>query len=413
MEGLRRFFERRHDRIIEDWRTSTGEDAEMQRAHHLTRSQFLDHIPQVLELLDEYLGAPEVDHGYFEKQTSLHGHRRWKQGFSLEELIYDWGHLRAVLLLLTDEYFTENRHIDPEGRRACLVQMAKFTDRAIGASVREFDHVRRSEAASLEADLLAVREESEGLLRLRAELLHNVTHDLRGSLSGVTGASAVIGQLVEGGQDADRARAILARSVDNVRKMLDDLLDLARLEAGREGVELESLKPCTIAREVVDSFRAAAERKGLELHLDCPEQLRVSSDASALRRIVQNLVHNGIEYTREGAVTVTIRVEGDKHWKLEVADTGPGIQKSKGVPLAFQLDKPHSSRDEAHPTADPPSENYQGEGIGLTIVKRLCGLLHANIRFDSEPDEGSVFTILFPLENPSAEDGENAGHGAG
>ncbi len=403
VEQLRQFLAENEVRIIEQWRASTADDDEMQRAHHLTRDQFVDHMPKVLELLDEYLSGANTDQEYFEKKTSLHGHRRWKQGFSLEELINDWGHLKTVLLMLVEDFFRAHQDCTWESRKHCLYLLASFTNRAISASVREYDQLRQAEAASLEADLQKTRENFEHVLKLRSQLLHNFTHDLRGSLSGVTGASAVLEKLVGDDAMSDQARQMLASSVDNVREMLDDLLDLARLESGREQVEFQETDVTETVGKAVEGSRGIAESKGLEVALKMPDSLIAPTDPTALRRILQNLITNALEYTEEGTVTVGVAVPDDRHWELTVSDTGPGIQISEGVPLAFQLDNPHTRKDAPHPEADPPTQNYQGEGIGLTIVKRLCELLGANIRFDSEPQQGSTFTILFPLRYPDEE----------
>ena len=132
----------------------------------------------------------------------------------------------------------------------------------------------------------------------------------------------------------------------------------------------------------------------------------VTSDLVKLRRLVQNLVLNALKYTKVGGVTVSWGEQGpanDERWLLSVADTGPGLHAGPGTPLAAALqdatqltseaegERPDEIREDPRPVVEGP-----GEGIGLSIVKRLADLLNASVQLESSEATGTVFKVLFP-----------------
>ena len=166
-----------------------------------------------------------------------------------------------------------------------------------------------------------------------------------------------------------------------------------------------------------------ADERGLALDFDGPEHLDVVGDAIKIRRIVQNLAFNAIKYTRDGGVSVRWGEPGPRdpdRWFIQVQDTGPGFAEGPRAALASALgvatglakdmhehakrgEVLHTDRNETalpKPAAATAQSAYTqpGEGIGLSIVKRLCTLLDATIEFHSEPGQGTTFRVLLPRQ---------------
>jgi signal transduction histidine kinase len=196
--------------------------------------------------------------------------------------------------------------------------------------------------------------------------------------------------------------------------MLDEVMDLARLQAGRELREVKPFDAAAALKELAETLQRIAAERGLYLKTEGPESLPVEGDAGKVRRIAQNLLLNALKYTQHGGVTLSwgdSRNNDPKRWMLCVTDTGPGIHAGPGAPLADALqeataDARHAEKngaagsrapDPAPIPSDPrPVHQERGEGIGLSIVKRLCELLDAAVELDSKPDVGTVFRIVLP-----------------
>ena len=175
-----------------------------------------------------------------------------------------------------------------------------------------------------------------------------------------------------------------------------------------------------VLRELCEGAEAIAQERGLFVASDGPPHFVVMGDATKVRRIVQNLLLNAINYTHEGGVSVSWGASGENdsdRWYVEVKDTGPGFHGGPGSQLAGALESAtdqaravgtdaesgevtHVDLSEtAHPLgrADPrPIHQQAGEGIGLSIVKRLCTLLDATVEMNSAINEGTTFRVLMP-----------------
>jgi signal transduction histidine kinase len=210
------------------------------------------------------------------------------------------------------------------------------------------------------------------------------------------------------------------RNVTSLHHLLDDVTSLARLQAGREQRNIEPLDVTAIMQQLCEGIRPLAQQRRLFLRCEGPPGLAADGDAVKIRRIAQNLILNAVKYTRDGGITVKWgdSVPGDpKRWELCIMDTGPGLHTVSGRPMADALEKgalPESPPSDsirstdaarleqvASPMGGEPdgvraSHGEPGEGIGLSIVKRLCDMLDATMELESEPDVGTSFRILFP-----------------
>jgi signal transduction histidine kinase len=192
---------------------------------------------------------------------------------------------------------------------------------------------------------------------------------------------------------------------------------LARLQAGRERRQIESLDVTPILQALCEGIRPLAVQRGLYLKCEGPAGFATDGDAVKIRRIAQNLILNAIKYTHRGGITATwgdSRKDDPRRWILEVKDTGSGFHTESGQPLAAALvNRNQFPRRGRHPGSEKPrassaisvacaetrsGRGEPGEGIGLSIVKRLCEMLDATIEMQSVAEVGTSFRIFFPLQ---------------
>src|SRR5690606_6539903 len=190
-------------------------------------------------------------------------------------------------------------------------------------------------------------------------------------------------------ENVKRARRALGRSLE----LIDDLLELARAEAGQIEVRWVPVDLRDAVRELGEEYRAQAEAKGLAMEIELPEDLpAIESDARRLRQILGNLFSNAVKYTDEGIVrlAVELRSRGDTPWiATKVSDTGSGIPTEKQRLLFQEF------------TRLDPGEK-KGAGVGLAISQRIAHLLGGEITATSEAGRGSTFTLWLPCARTAA-----------
>ena len=366
--------------ILARWRARVSADPHINASARLTRSQFNDHIPFLLDAFGHRLrcGDSPAQDDEERELSEAHGRHRWQQGYDLRGMVREWGHLNATLVVWLDE------------------NGAPATAREMWA---EFVAFNEAEAVSLYEELL--QSEARAKFHIvqfgaRGALLREASHDLRGGLSVVMSASSLISHPQVSPEQREQITDLLESGVRNLTDMMSDLLDMARLEAGIETREARAFDASELLQGMCASWSGLAEEKGLRFESNGPQTLRVEGDPIKVRRIAQNLALNAIKYTAHGQVRVSWGETEADAWFLEIADTGEGLEKSGAVPLAQKLE---SAAPDAPPSTfspQSPAHSSKGEGIGLAIVRRLCELLDASIEMNST-DQGSTFRLCFPI----------------
>ena len=406
----------RRSLIVTGWRERVEADAEITAASALPRNQFNDHIPALLDALVRRLHvSPREEDSAAEasrkQDSAAHGLLRWQQGYDLREVTREWGHLHLCLLDELECYEADHpglvRGVMSVARRA----VAELISDGVTESTYQHFALREVEAEGNLRDMETALGQLRELERRRADLWRQASHDLRNNLGVVANATA--GLTVEGLPDPLRGRftRLLQKSVSSLHAMLDDVMNLARLEAGHERRRMSSFDAASLIGGLCEGRQDLAQERGLYLKATGPESLAVEGDVVKVQRIAQNLLLNALKYTEEGGVTVTWGPAGaDDHerWVLEIADTGPGFHAGPGAPIAGAIEAAtHESQEieaqaggpAAPPRAEPDARavtQERGEGIGLSIVKRLCEMLDAAIELESRAGEGTTIRVLFP-----------------
>lgn len=227
----------------------------------------------------------------------------------------------------------------------------------------------------------------EELDRLKSEFISTVSHELRTPLTYIHGyAELLVGRHLKTEQVTEAVAEIHGASL-RMARLVDDLLDLSRLEAGRLDLRLRELDLAALLRGAVAAARIQAGDQPIDLQLE--ELPELTADPERLRQVIDNLLVNARLYAPLGAVTVRARLDGD-FVRVEVADQGPGIAaRVQGrIFEAFY----RGSRSEVSP--------LRGGGLGLTIVRRLVEAHGGQVGLESAPGRGSTFWFTVPIHPP-------------
>jgi signal transduction histidine kinase len=416
--GLASFLSSRRQAILDAWRSAVLEDPELKTASKVSVLHFEDSIPRMLESFERML-ATSSDRSSSPREEGKaheHGAHRWLEGYSLRELVHEWGHLQICVMDELDRY-AEARY---DRRLPGVLRFArrlwlKFSGEAISNSVEQFTRLQRAEAEAVYQDLQHAVTKLRDTDRQRTEIWREAAHDLRGNVGLVTTTAAILTE--DGLPDGLRVKAftLLQANVTSLTSLLDDLLGLARLEAGREDLHLQTFDAAALLRNLCSTLEPSATKKGLYLRTEGPLSLVVEGDPAKTQRILQNLTLNALKYTESGGIVVSWKPTQEKdveRWAIRIQDTGPGYEP--GGPLSKELQKATESSLAAEerggsssvepvpslPGSSPPPPGTPlqrpGEGIGLLIVKRLCELLQASMEIASAPGEGTIFQIVLP-----------------
>jgi signal transduction histidine kinase len=345
-----------------------------------------------------------------------HGLHRWYHGYNQEQVMREWSHLHLCLLNELENYTSAHPNLEMDVMRSARFALAQLCNEGVVESAVRYSRLQQVEAASRLRDLELTLAHVQEIERDRAKAWQEAAHDLRNKVGVVASVTEVLNSVPEQVQ-ADYL-TMLQESVISLRALLNDLTILSRLEAGHEQRNIEGFDCAVMLQELCASMQSMASERNLFLKAEGPTTLSVQGDAIKIQRIAQNLLVNAIKYTERGGVKVTwdsTETGGVKRWELCVQDTGPGYSSVTPLTRALkkateeaqiveeQSEEAGSSESQAQPAPTLPSQSFRrplnqepGEGIGLSIVKRICELLNASLELETEPGKGSTFRVIFP-----------------
>ncbi len=225
--------------------------------------------------------------------------------------------------------------------------------------------------------------------RLKSDFLATMSHELRTPLNSILGFSDVLGSGENLSDKQQRWVGNIRSSGQRLLALINDILDLAKIEAGKMHVRVEEFSLHDVCDGLLNMFRPLAERKNIDLRgqID-PAIPNLRQDVTKLQQILQNLLSNAVKFTPEGG-RVLLKAEADaRHVVLTVSDTGVGIAPEEQE-LVFQ---------KFRQSGNPLTREHAGTGLGLSIVRELCKLLGGEITLQSELGRGSTFTVRLPLQ---------------
>jgi PAS domain S-box-containing protein len=234
--------------------------------------------------------------------------------------------------------------------------------------------------------LVAATERAEAASRAKSRFLANMSHELRTPLTGVLGMAELLSDTAV---DAGQRQMIdtIRDSGEGLLAILNDILDLAKIEAGKLELENYPFTPADLARRVEALFAAPASAKGLQLQVTAaPDEPKRLGDRNRILQIVNNLLGNALKFTPTGAVGVDFALRPDDMLEIRVTDTGIGMTPAQCARVFEEFEQAEGST----------ARRFGGTGLGLSITRRLVQLMAGEIALDSAPGRGTTVTVRLP-----------------
>ncbi len=230
--------------------------------------------------------------------------------------------------------------------------------------------------------------------RLKSLFIASMSHELRTPLNSIIGFTGIMAKGLAGEINAEQKKQLgmVQDSARHLLALINDVIDISKIEADKIEAGISTFDLADVIREVNSIYATAAQDRGLDLEMEIPGPLSVTSDERRIRQIIMNLVSNAIKFTDEGRVRVTVEQKGTA-FEVSVRDTGIGIGKDD----LEQLFRPFGR-------IAVKGRLTEGTGLGLYLSKKLARFLGGDITAESEPHRGSLFVFTFPATYRKQED---------
>lgn len=312
-------------------------------------------------------------------------------GYGLSIVMFFWPAYRllACALVLLN-IWSWRFALRPDALR--LASSAPRLETELRVSLERRNEELATAVAEATSKLIDAKNAADSANAAKSRFLANMSHELRTPLTAILGFAELLEEAPGlNGDEREQARAV-RRNGEHLLTLVNDTLDLSKIEAGRMTIDRCEIDPRTLLSDIDALLRGRAVAKGISFEIRAEEPLppRVQTDPTRARQILINLVGNAIKFTERGGVRVTVRTIGEpdrERLLFEVADTGVGIAPEQMEAIFRPFEQAEAST----------TRRFGGTGLGLTVSRRLARLLGGEVEVSSEPGAGSVFTFSLPL----------------
>ncbi|MBD9358560.1 PAS domain-containing protein [Methylomonas albis] len=300
---------------------------------------------------------------------------------------YRWQYVRG---------FAIRRDSDGKVMRMLGIRMDIHDQKQNEEELRRYKEHLEDEIQQRTSDLVLARDAAEAANRAKSTFLANMSHELRTPLNAILGFSKLMRKSPQLSDEHRQNLDIINRSGEHLLTLINDVLEMAKIEVGRLHLENAPFDLGNMVRDITDMMSVRAAEKGLRLLIDQASQFPrfIAGDEARLRQVLINLVGNAIKFTQQGGVTLRLGTRKNRisHLQIEVEDSGVGI------PAADQqrIFEPFVQLGERG--------DSQGTGLGLTISRQFVELMGGTLSLESHPDQGALFRIDLPLAEVSGAD---------
>ncbi|MBD2569057.1 sensor histidine kinase [Anabaena lutea] len=382
----------RTDTIIDKWVTAVRQDRRIESADNLSYSAIKNHIPFVLKAMVTVLSTSQGnDFKSIVTASWQHGVIRATQGFDSAEIAREYHHLRTVIFDIMQADLLQAK---PTDIIRAMRLINTVIDEAIARCFNSYVDERLRELEHLQNTLTLHNQELTRLVNAHREHFSLLTHDLKQPLASIIGYSDLFlrehkkNPVTNTYHNIEHIERVL-RNGRHLLRLINDLLELSRYEAGQIKIELTSTDVCEIISNVCEMLEPLAAEKKLSLVVDCEQNYqKIITDAFQLQQVITNLVSNAIRYTESGSIHIISHVLDNQKWEFAVSDTGIGITPEDQKHIFEPYFRCNNQK----------SHLPDSTGLGLAIVSRSVKLLQGEIKLVSQPEIGSTFTVILPLQ---------------
>jgi signal transduction histidine kinase/CheY-like chemotaxis protein len=369
--------------ILNDWEELSRE--KVAAAEVQSRRALRDSLPQFLDQLAETLKSHDPK-GQAEKNSEIareHAVERSNQlEYTLDEVIYEFHILRSVVINNLDV----KGHLDSESRRI----IHEFIDRGIRKGAVKFTELEIERKKIQTKEIEIAKEEAERANQAKSAFLANMSHEIRTPLGAIMGFVDLLKDSETSKEDVSKYLSIISRNSDHLLRIVDDILDLSKVESGKMVVERVEFSLTDFLSDFSSLMGARARDKGINFKFKVESMLPqfVISDPTRIRQILSNVVGNALKFTENGSVELEVSFN-DSRLNFRVIDTGRGIS-----------DKQRTQLFQAFAQADSSvTRKFGGTGLGLVLTKKLSQALGGDFfLIESELEKGSTFEASVTVE---------------